>query len=148
MENKVYLNTEEDLTKALSEGKTVFIKYTGQGDYINDNSQLKIVNGIIVQKLENGSIYLNPADFSLKVYKFYLKEKPALKIEVGKFYKTRGSKKALCLYIDNCRKGDSHIFKMYCIGKARHYWVDSKGNRVFGFYSDLDIVDYWEDEVK
>ena len=72
-------------------------------------------------------------------------EEKCFSLEVGKLYKTRKGKKAICLYIDNNRKGDTHIYKMYCIGQAKHYWVDSRGNKDCGFYSDSDIVNYWDD---
>lgn len=72
-------------------------------------------------------------------------EEKCFRLEVGKLYKTRSGEKAICLYIDNNRKGDTHIYKMYRIGQAKHYWVDSRGNKDCGFYLDSDIVDYWKE---
>ena len=81
-ETKVYLNKVEDLTKALSEGKTVY----AMDEFCDGESKLELINNILVRKdlddeiLIDGTIYF-------KTKAFYLKEKEPLKIEVGKFYK-------------------------------------------------------------
>lgn len=136
---KIYLTSLAEITKALSEGKKV-IRECKNRKYVT----YKLLNGILVALYADRTEVISDCITINDGYSnFYIGE-DSFSIEVGKLYKTRGGKKALCLYIDNCRKGDSHTYKMYCIGQANHYWVDSKGNKDSGFYSDLDIVDYWE----
>lgn len=84
---KKYLKTPEEVVEALKEGKTV---YSNCGKY-------RMHNGIIVQESVN-YFAVNPSLLSNEDP--YIEEPEPFKIEVGKFYKTRGGEKARCFSID------------------------------------------------
>lgn len=79
---KRYLKTPEAVIKALKEGKEVRDKY---------GSICKLVDGIIISKLNDFFEIGKPIR---SVNKPYILEEEPLKIEVGKFYKTRDGRKA------------------------------------------------------
>lgn len=84
---KKFLKTPEEVVEALKEGKTV---YSGCGKY-------RMHNGIVVQENVN---YFTVNPCLLSTENLYIEEPEPFKIEVGKFYKTRGGKKARCFFID------------------------------------------------
>ena len=141
-ENKVYLNTIDDIINALNDGKTVFMEYTGDDDDINHNSKIKCFNGILIQETENNNVYLNPGDLSLTRYRFYIKGKKPLKIEVGKFYKTRSGVKVICV---NKTSDSCYPCSFAVLGQTRIIDSTAKGEFVTGEENAADIVDYWED---
>ena len=140
-EMKKYLNTVEELTQALSEGKTVYCDYDDEGVM-----EIKLVNGILVQKYED-VFYISPGDLEFDTNEFYLKEKGTLKIEIGKFYKTRSGKKVICVFKDACNKqpflfseiGGEHVNSFWTGEEGRYYYQSTTE-------SEEDIVDYWEDK--
>lgn len=79
---KVYLETPEAVIKALKEGKEVRDE---------NNYSFKIVDGFIVATYDD-DFYIGYTIYSLD--KPYILEEEPLKIEVGKFYKTRDGRKA------------------------------------------------------
>ena len=85
---KKFLKTPEEVIDALHEGKKVF----GCGE------TYRLYKGILVGKLEDGTYIINRSIF--KQENPYIEEPEPFKIEVGKFYKTRGGKKARCFFID------------------------------------------------
>ena len=125
---KVYLNTPEEVIKALKEGKEILgesgLKYT-------------LMDGFIIGKIGN--------DFSVgtniihKEKPFILEEEP-LKIEVSKWYETRGNQKARCFLIaDNI-----------C-----HFTIDNYGSFItntYGYYLGdktslrLNIIGPWKED--
>lgn len=123
---KKYLKTPEAVISALKEGKTVH----------SDCGEYKMIDGFIVY--EGGSVCTINADLTLLESPF-VKEAEPLKIEVGKFYKTKGGEKARCYIL-----GDDRAF----------FTVDDKGTfstyhdgRVYGnpiAYQD-DIIGPWEE---
>lgn len=127
---KVYLETPEAVIKALKDGKE--IKDIGDFSY-------KMIDGFIVSKNKDGCFWVGDSVSSID--NPYIEEKEPLKIEVGKFYKTRNGEKARCFFkyinggavfaIDFC----SDIFK-----------TDAKGKCVseFSLSSSLDIIGPWE----
>lgn len=130
---KKYLKTQEEVTQALREGKTV---QTNKMEY-------GVINNLIVgfDKIAR-EISINPAIRLSE--KPYIDEPEQLKLEVGKFYKTRRGEKAICL----CKKGDYYICKLnsYIVG----YWVDKTGRMLFHGIperteTDSDVVALWEE---
>lgn len=130
---KSYLKTPEEVVQALKEGKTVQMNGMEYG----------IINNIIVgfDKIIK-EIFINPT--------IRLSEKPyvdgpePLKLEVGKFYKTRRGDKVVCL----CQQKEYYIHKLdtYVVG----YWVDNTGRMLFNgkpekTETDSDVVALWED---
>lgn len=137
MENKIYLNTIEDLTKALSEGKTVYCEIDDEGY----KAQIKLINGILVQKQYDNDIYINAGDLIFEENAYYVKVKEPLKFEWGKFYKTANGKKALYYAEHKDDKGNPLYF--FCVDKCEEFRTNSLGKDID---FDNDIVDYWEDD--
>lgn len=130
---KRYLRTPEEIIAALKDGKTV--KCTNGAKYA-------LKNGLLVEKSREGSWAINPTLYGLPDY--YVEEPDGLKLEVGKFYRTRRGDKVICL----CHKGDYYIHKLnsYVVG----YWVDKTGRMLFNgkperTETDSDVVARWED---
>lgn len=75
----------------------------------------------------------------------YIDELEPLKLEVGKFYKTRRGDKVVCL----CHKCDEyyiHKLNSYAVG----YWVNKTGRMLFygipeRTETDSDVVALWEE---
>ena len=125
---KVYLETPEAVIKALKDGKEVRDKY---------GSICKLVDGIIISKLNDFFEIGKPIR---SVNKPYILEEEPLKIEVGKWYKTRDHQKARCyckgkkyafLTIDN----KSGVLVVYINGRTHQ---DKEGS--------LDIIGPWEED--
>ena len=124
---KKYLKTPEEVVKALKAGKTV---YSDCGEY-------RMIDGFIVY--EGGSVCTINADLSLLESPF-LKEAEPLKIEVGKFYKTRGDKKARCYYANEqvayfTIDGKCSFFSSYLAGNCL------SNNRP----TEYEIIGPWEE---
>ena len=84
---KKYLSTPEEVIKALKEGKDV---RSGTG------CCYKMIDGVICVLGRSGwciGVHINDAENP------YIEEVEPLKIEVGKFYKTRNGNKWLCGFI-------------------------------------------------
>ena len=85
---RVYLNTPEQVIKALKEGKEIFLDEGGPG-------KVKLIDGFCVKE--------SPGQFNIN-YTINLRDKPffyeqeSIKIEVGKFYKTTNGQKARCFF--------------------------------------------------
>ena len=79
---KVYLETPEAVIKALKEGKEVRDE---------NNYSYKLVDGFIVSTYKNNFLV---GDNLFSRNKPYILEEEPLKIEVGKFYKTKDGRKA------------------------------------------------------
>lgn len=128
---KVYLNTPEEVIKALKEGKEVLGGETGL--------KYTLMDGFIIGKLGN--------DFSVgtniihKEKPFILEEEP-LKIEVGKFYKTRNGKKARCFF-----KYTNGIFKFTIDFCCDTFEMRENGKCCgsLGTEFPLDIIGPWDD---
>ena len=126
---KVYLETPEAVIKALKEGKEVRDE---------NNYSFKIVDGFIV-----ATYY----DYFYIVYtisgidKPYILEEEPLKIEVGKFYKTRDGRKAWVV----SRQQDEHYpYIIAVLDEVDAYAVTKDGR----FYDDrpyeFDLVGQWD----
>lgn len=123
---KKYLKTPEEVIDALKEGKTVC---SNCGNY-------RMIDGILVFKC--GNFHTINAAISLDE-KPYIKESEPLKIEVGKFYKTRDGKKARCFLIQ------ANVPK-FCVDNYGIFTTDMNG-KVFKHYEEAnDIIGPWEKE--
>lgn len=123
-----YLKTPEEVISALKEGKTV---YSACGKY-------RMIDGIIVFKSKIADLYTINENLLLEE-NLYIEESEPLKIEVGKFYKTRGGEKARCYILGDDRAfftvDDKGTFSTYHDGKVY-------GNPIS--YQD-DIIGPWEE---
>lgn len=134
MIKKKYLKDAGEVTKALNEGKEVF---AGTVPYV-----YKMVNGIICHyDTERNNKLLGINTTICMEYELFIKEQESLKIEVGKFYRTRDGRRAYCF---NQEEG----------GFYNHFVID--GESGWGTYADdgltlsdeehpEDIVDYWNE---
>lgn len=123
---KKYLKTPEEVISALKAGKTVY----------SDCGKYKMIDGFIVY--EGGGICNINANLTLLESPF-VKEAEPLKIEVGKFYKTRDGKKARCFLIQ------ANVPK-FCVDNYGIFTTDMNG-KVFKHYEEAnDIIGPWEEE--
>lgn len=131
---KVYLNTLEETTKALQDGKVVYVN--------NDGNQFKLINGIVCRFNRGGKLEINPS-IPVEHSYIYTYEPEQLKLEVGKFYKTRDGKKAfICAFVDD----DQYPFSVAREGDVDTYPVTNTGKLYLDEgQSDSDIIDYWRD---
>ena len=127
---KVYLETPEAVVKALKEGKEVRDKY---------GSICKLVDGIIISKINDFFEIGKPIR---SVNKPYILEEP-LKIEVGKFYKTRDGRKAF-VYAKIVIDCPSH-FCVVNAGKLDDYNVNEEGKQAAD-EQPLDLIAPWKDD--
>lgn len=129
---RVYLNTPKQVIKALIDGKEIFLEESGAG-------KVKLIDGFCVKE--------SPSQFNIN-YTINLRDKPfvyeqeSLKLEVGKFYKTRDGRKAIVLKITEFKDccvvaivGTNITYYVSCYG---HYSQDCSEN-------DYDLVAPWED---
>lgn len=86
---KKYLNTPEEVIKALKEGKEI---QTG-GTY-----HYKMIDGVICSLFDKGWVIGSAIDDDEEPY---IEEAEPLKFEIGKFYKNRKGEKWLCAFIGN-----------------------------------------------
>ena len=84
---KKYLKTPEEVIDALKEGKTVFGRTF---------EKFELYRGFIIEK-NRGGYAINSNIYNADTP--FIKEPDPLKIEVGKFYKTRTGDKARCFSI-------------------------------------------------
>ena len=130
---KVYLETPEAVIKALKEGKEVRDE---------DNYSFKIVDGFIVATDAN-EFFVGDSIYS--ECKPYILEEEPLKIEVGKFYKTRSGNKVIVLHVN---KNDINGFpvSVAVVGSTDTlYFVSRTGGHPNGFTSEWDLVAPWEE---
>lgn len=128
---KRYLKTPEEITAALKEGKVVLDR-TG--------NKCKSINGFIVVSYISGGWGIDP--FIGNHEGLYVEEPKPLKLEVGKFYKTRDGRKAWIV----SRHQDEHFpYVIAVLGKVDAYAVTKDGR----FYDDrpyeFDLVAPWEE---
>lgn len=127
---KVYLETPEAVIVALKEGRTV--KCTDCGD------KYTLENGFLVEK-SKGTWTINPPLYGFPGY--YIEEPDELKLEVGKFYRTRSGNKVIVLHVD---KNDISGFpvSVAVVGCTDTlYFVSRTGGHSNGFTSEWDIVE-------
>lgn len=125
---KRYLETPEEVIKALKEGKDVRDE---------NNNSFKIVDGFIVATYDD-AFYIGYTISGLD--KPYILEEEPLKIEVGKWYETRDHQKARCYYSGNATAffsidNDSTPIGVYLNGRL---YEDRE--------SSLDIIGPWKED--
>lgn len=98
----------------------------------------KLVDGIIISKLNDFFEIGKPIR---SVNKPYILEEEHLKIEVGKFYKTRDGRKA---WVVSRQENEHYPYIIAVLGKVDAYAVTKDGR----FYDDrpyaYDIIGPWE----
>ncbi len=131
---KRYLKTPEEVIDVLKEGKKV------QTDYM-------------VYWFEKGVFFsLNKKDHYVCINSniffkhdcMYTDEPEPLKLEVGKFYKTRAGRKVWITYAIK----DEHEYYPFCcivLGGNEVYYVNEQGFVVSTETSELDLVAPWEE---
>ena len=127
---KVYLETPEAVINALKEGKVIK----------DDNGySYKLVDGFIVSTYKNHFI-VGDNIFNIDNHPYILEEEP-LKIEVGKFYKTKNGRKAWVV----SRQQDEHYPYIIAILDEVDAYAVTKDGR---FYDDrscsFDLVGQWD----
>ena len=129
---KKYLNTPEEVIKALQDGKEV---KTDIGHHY------KMIDGVICYLFNTGT-WIIGSDIG-DGEKPYIEEAEPLKIEVGKFYKNRKNDKVLCIYV-----GEKTDFPVLFIILTSENSYRTKIDGRFcmsGTESDLDIIGEWEE---
>ena len=125
---KKYLNTPEEVIRALKEGKEVE----------TDGYYYKMIDGVICHFDDEGwSVGMNINDAENP----YIEEADSFKIEVGKFYRTKGNKKAY-VYLAY----GNGLFRAVCDGCTNSYCIDDTGE--YTSYPKLDklnLVSPWEE---
>lgn len=130
---KKYLKTPEEVIDALEAGKAIHSGF---------NETTSLLKGkYIVRKCSAGDIYFG-AQIELNANPYIEVEdpKPALKLEVGKFYKTRDGRKAFLYH----KKGYCHFVLV-----GTDYGFNTSLDGLYYPYKknhDCDIIAPWEEE--
>lgn len=148
--NKVYLSGIQEITKALKDGKVVFEEYPSNHTY--RHRAIRLINGILISSYvgkTNNSIFMNDyICLNSEDTKFYYEEKEPVKLEVGKFYKTRDGEKVICVF-KSTNEDDNRPYFFSSVGGDGPFsmWTTEDGfcseNAKEKFKND--VVDYWED---
>ena len=132
---KKYLKTPEEVIDALVAGKVV----------CDEDSQWKLYKGFVMRK-DNGFDNWVVNDYILSEYTgLYIDEPAPLKIDVGKFYKTREGKKVIIL-ADNYNR-INYPYLVAEIGKETKPYRLNPNGRVYekDGANAYDIVAPWKD---
>lgn len=127
---KKYLETPEEVIDALHEGKTIVA---------DSGEKIRLYKGILIGKLNKTRYIINTCITSEDDP--YFEEPKPLKIEVGKFYKTRAGDKARCFYIG---RGAAHFtldgmeFRLMVSSETGCVWGNKREHKE-------DIIGPWED---
>lgn len=133
---KKYLKTPEEVIQALQDKKEVF-------DFLDNN--YKLVNGIIIYRTQKGDWGINAHIGCTD--KLYVDEPESLKLEVGKFYKTRRGNKVIVVYINDEADAGNWPVLVTVVGKVSCTYSVSKTGSYNSSSCDTawDIVAPWED---
>ena len=126
---KKYLKTPEEVIDALHEGKTVFGRTF---------EKFELYRGFIIEK-NRGGYAINSNIYNADTP--FIKEPDPLKIEVGKFYKTRAGKKARCY----CQSKQKSFFTIDGEPDGYYVWADTGRFWRGDATSSCDIIGPWED---
>ena len=129
---KRYLKTPEEVMQALKEGKTVKNEYGYTYELIKD--------AFIVQTFKEKIRSINTTIFFDEDY--YIDEPEQLKLEVGKFYKTRERKKA---WVVSYKQGLRYPYSVAVLGEVGTYTVLGNGCCYENHTTPQDIVALWEE---
>ena len=133
---KKYLNAPEEVITALQAGKIVLD---------SNKNKYKMINGTVA------FYHASRKEWGLNMFitnhdGLYIEENSSLKLEVGKFYRTRRGDKVIVLYINNKTGAANCPVFIAAIGKACSYFVSETGS----YYSSgrdtaWDIVAPWKE---
>lgn len=131
-----YLEKAKDVIDALKLGREIKLE-EGSG-------KIYLIDGFVVKENIDGfhiNYTINQKD------KPYIEEEDKLKLEVGKFYKTRSGKRAYCYRFEERSEITKAIFS-FVIDNCGKFGTDINGNFSFDadMKSDFDIVGIWEAE--
>lgn len=129
---KRYLKSPEEVVQALKDGKVVE----------SEGYSYKLVNGVICSFYKQGYYKWNVGGAIFQSDEPYIDEPESLKLEVGKFYKTRNGKKAFVYG----KIGIKYPYPFYValIGKLDTYNVNAEGKHTDDRHP-LDLVAPWEE---
>lgn len=110
----------------------------------NDKYFYYFENGCICYKDKDGFGWYNTAVDTEDLERMYVEEQETLKIEVGKFYKTRDGKKAYCFYKE---AADRTYPNQFVIDGKSGYETCTDDGLLFKYEENHrdDIIGYWEE---
>lgn len=127
---KKYLKTPEEVIDALAAGKVVID---------HDGYHYKMYKGVIFWKDKE---QWDVAPLLSYKYGVYVEEPEQLKLEVGKFYKTRDGRKA---WVVSQQKDEQYIYIVAILGEVDTYSAMKDGSFFAHRTSVFDIVAPWEE---
>lgn len=134
--SKRYLTTPGEVVQALKEGKVV----------VGKQYKYKLIDGIICSLNEKqGCHRWTVGDTIFDSETPHIEESEPLKLEVGKFYRTRGGKKVIVLYIDKNNTTGFPIRVVVIDCSNAPYFVKRNGDYSNTYDSDWDLVAPWEE---
>lgn len=131
---KKYLNTPKEVIDALQAGKKVE----------TEDLEYKFINGILVATSKTNKHWIVYPALSASI-DHYINESKSLKLEVGKFYKTRDGRKAIVL---NVVKDDTRSCPVRVVvvdNTYEPYFVRKSGRLYKNEENAWDIVAPWEE---
>lgn len=129
---KRYLHTPEEVVQALKEGKIVKDEY---------GRAFALKNGFIIQ-IYAGEIQCINSTIYLDGYKYHIECPEPLKLEVGKFYKTRDGRKA---WVVEGTMDDTFPFRVAAQKELAVYTVTEEGKCFSKDMSGSDLIAPWEE---
>lgn len=129
---KKYLKTPEEVIDALQSGKTIH----------DHSSQWKLHKGFIVRKNANSDTWIVNDYVPSNYDGIYVEEQEPLKLEVGKFYKTRDGRKA---WVVSQAQGLRYPYNVAVFGNTGIYNVLENGCFCEDKTSPEDLVAPWEE---
>lgn len=131
---KRYLKTPEEIIDALQAGKTLHNKY----------SKWVLYNGFIMRKDKNSDNWaINDALCSRFDDEIYIEDPKPLKLEVGKFYRTRDGRKAWVMECTDMK--GAFPFRVATQRECSTYVITKDGRRYFEDTDGTDLVAPWEE---
>ena len=137
---KKYLNSVEEVVKALEEGKKIL-------DIANMDCYYKVIAGKYCYcDLKFNTTVINISIvFEDNSKRYYTEEPEQLKFEVNRAYKTRSGEKVYLFEITP----EYNTRTFHFIGKNLNFWTNEKGKYNLKDKNEKhlnDIVGYWEEE--
>lgn len=130
---KKYLNTPEEVIKALKDGKEV------KGD---DGYCCKMIDGVICVFVGGGWVVGAGLDDEDKPY---IEEAEPLKFEVGKFYKNRQGRKLICCFVSE-GQNDNQAVRLVDMSDGDFVTTSLTGQYLSNEQSGYDIIGEWEEK--
>ena len=133
---KRYLKTPEEVIDALQAGKKI-----EAGDF-----EYRLVGEVLIANNKNDKSWaVNAGIYSDDIP--FIDEPEPLKLEVGKFYRTRGGKKAIVLGIEQNNEDGVPVHIALMDAHTASFYVATSGNyKSSGRKDDNDLVAPWEEQ--